>query len=101
MRLGRLVDKPVFFLNVPQERPIGGGAGPPKLRENGVNPPQLLVNGAHAVSKELVMDVKDSIDSFAVLQVPEDTVEHEEVTKECKTSRGLGDASELKEPSSV
>ncbi|GMH06047.1 hypothetical protein Nepgr_007887 [Nepenthes gracilis] len=34
-------------------------------------------------------------------QDPEDTVEHEEVAKECKSSRGLGDAGELKEPSSV
>ncbi|GMH19198.1 hypothetical protein Nepgr_021039 [Nepenthes gracilis] len=32
---------------------------------------------------------------------PEDTVEHEEVAKECKSSRGLGDVGELKEPSSI
>ncbi|GMH25440.1 hypothetical protein Nepgr_027283 [Nepenthes gracilis] len=56
---------------------------------------------AHAVSKEFVMDVKDSINSFAVLQVLEDIVEQEEGAKECKSSRGRGDAGELKEPFSI
>ncbi|GMH06115.1 hypothetical protein Nepgr_007955 [Nepenthes gracilis] len=52
---------------------------------------------AHAISKELVIDVKDSINSFAVLQISEDSAEQEEGAKECKSSIGPGVASKLED----
>ncbi|GMH19254.1 hypothetical protein Nepgr_021095 [Nepenthes gracilis] len=47
------------------------------------------------------MNVKDSINSVVVLQIPKDSIEQEEGSKECKSSVGPGVAGELKEPFSV
>ncbi|GMH10643.1 hypothetical protein Nepgr_012484 [Nepenthes gracilis] len=63
--------------------------------------PSFVSCPAPAVSTELVMDVKASINSFAVLQGPEASAEHEEFAKDWKASRGFGDASELMDPSSI